>query len=329
MIQPTSPLKYGGNPIRSVASLSRALGIPVRDLETLAANANKLYRPAKLIVKADGTTRQPYDALKPLKEVHRQIQKRLFEKVVFPPYLTGSLKGRDANRNAALHAGAATLVTEDIKNFFPSITAEVVHAVWRGFFRFGPEVAGLLTQLSIKDGALPQGAITSSYLANLAFWDQEDSLDAYFRSRNISYSRYVDDVTISSKGQLSNNELATYIGKIYGLMASKKLRPKRNKQEIYRGSGPMVATRLVVNKQPALPKLKRQAIRAAVFELEQLAKDPETYIACKKRIPSVMGRVGHLARLHPKEGIALKKRLSSLRSLLAEGVLEHTSPTAP
>jgi len=175
MIQPTSPLKYGGNPIRSVASLSRALGIPVRDLETLAANANKLYRPAKLIVKADGTTRQPYDALKPLKEVHRQIQKRLFEKVVFPPYLTGSLKGRDANRNAALHAGAATLVTEDIKNFFPSITAEVVHAVWRGFFRFGPEVAGLLTQLSIKDG---------------------DSLDAYFRSRNISYSRYVDDVTI-------------------------------------------------------------------------------------------------------------------------------------
>jgi len=142
---------------------------------------------------------------------------------------------------------------------------------------------------------------------------------------HISYSRYVDDVTISSRDRLSNSELAAYIGKVYGLMASKKLRPKRNKQEIYRGSGPMVATKLVVNTRPALPAPQRQAIRAAVFELEQLAKDTETRGACKARIASVMGRVGHLTQLHPKEGFALKKRLAALRVMLTDSIQDQAS----
>lgn len=41
---------------------------------------------------------------------------------------------------------------------------------------FSDDVAEILTMLTTKDGGLPQGAVTSSFLANLVFWDYEPSL---------------------------------------------------------------------------------------------------------------------------------------------------------
>lgn len=239
--------RYLCSPIRSKASLSRALGVPITVLEQLALVANQKYRLAQPIPKPDGTFRQPFDALPPLKDIHRRLKLRVFEKVWFPDYLTGSLKGRDAVKNAALHAGAAIVISEDIKDFYPSISTSVVQSIWVGFFRFSPDVAELLAVLCTKDGALPQGAIPSSYLANLAFWDQEWKLYERFREKGIAYSRYVDDVTLSSKIPLANEDLTQCIASVYGLMNSKGLRPKRKKQEIHRGHASMIATKLVVN----------------------------------------------------------------------------------
>lgn len=306
--------KYAFNPVRSLASLSRSLGLSVVELQRIAHAADNLYRNAKPIIKADGSSRQAFDALPSLKNIHRRIQKQFFHRVVFPDYLTGSLKGRDARRNAVLHAGAATVVTEDIKNFFPSTGAPVVYSIWEGFFGFGPEVSKLLTRLTIKDGALPQGAITSSYLANLAFWDREWRLYENLRDRGIAYSRYVDDVTMSSKEQLNNKKIGCCIAEVYGLMTSKGFKAKRSKHDIRRGNGPMLATKLMINARPALMTAERQNIRAAVHQLEILSRNSTDPVNLKSEINRVSGRVGRLFSLHPKEGVALRARLASLRA---------------
>jgi len=310
--QPRYPL----SPIRSLTSLGRSLGVSVAELQRIGAAASGLYRKAKPIVKADGNIRQPFDALPTLKRIHRRIQTQFFDRVVFPDYLTGSLKGRDSRRNAALHVGATIVLTEDIKDFFPSTDSKVVNSIWASFFRFAPEVADLLTTLTVKEGALPQGAITSSYLANLAFWDREWQLYEDLRDRNISYSRYVDDVTLSSQRSLCREELSHCIAGVYGLMASKGFKAKRAKQEIRRSNGPMLTTKLMVNRRAALMIRDRQAIRAAVHQLEVRSQSITDLTAFRAELNSVAGRVGRLVQLHPTEGSALKIRLNALRKSL-------------
>lgn len=309
-----SQLKYPHRPIATLATLSIALRMPVADLQGLADRAEKLYRNAKPIPKSDGTFRQPVDALEPLKSLHRRIKSSFFAHVVFPDYLTGSIKGRDATRNANLHAGQAIVVCEDIEKFFPSTTIALVNEIWSGFFGFAPEVASLLARLTTKNGRLPEGAITSSYLANLVFWKHESVLQESLKAQGIVYSRYVDDITFSAARRLLASEITGTIAKIYGMLSSLGYRAKRQKHQIMRGHDRMIVTKLVINERTALTADERQAIRAAVFQLEcEVDRDGFT-AELAVRCNSVAGRVGRLRRLHPSEGAALKTRLRKLRN---------------
>lgn len=315
MVQLDLPPSYRYEPIRSIPALSRALGYPVAALNRLALRADSLYRLAKPIAKADGSIRQPFDALEPLKSVHRSLKLRILRRVVFPDYLTGSVQGKDARRNADLHAGAAIVVCEDIASFFPSTTEDVVYDIWSGFFGFGPEVAQLLTALTVKDGVLPQGSIPASYLANLAFWRTEHGLYERLASKGIRYSRFVDDVTISCAKPLDRVEVSAAISGIYGLMANRGYTPKRSKQEITRGNQAMRVTKLVVNRRAALAPRERSAIRAGVKHLEvKLVEGDLTVEELHAAANSMAGRVGRLLQLHRSEGAALMARVAAVRA---------------
>lgn len=296
--------------------MSRALDIPPETLLKLADSASLRYRLAKAIVKPDGSIRQPFDAHPPLKNIHARLKTRILTKVVFPPYLTGSLKGQDYRANAALHAGAKIVICEDIEGFFPATSAERIHDVWRHFLGFSEEVADILTKLTTKDNFLPQGAITSSYLANLAFWREEPMLQAEFSEIGVVYSRYVDDITISSKAFLSDKQQTKAIAKIYGMLKKVGYRAKRRKHEVFTDKRQMFTTKLMMNKRPALRPKERGNIRTAVHQLEERVSKGERGPEIALELNKVSGRVGRLAVFHPTEGIALKSRVRQVRVML-------------
>src|SRR3954454_20020679 len=161
-------LSYKAKPIRCLASLAQAFRTNESRLVSLARRANQLYRIAIEVPKDDGSVRYTYNAQKPLKDIHRLIKLEILDRVSFPPYLTGSIKGRDYKTNAALHSDAKIVISEDISAFFPATTPAIIFDVWHHFFGFSQEVATCLTQLTTRDGESPQGAITSPQLANLA-----------------------------------------------------------------------------------------------------------------------------------------------------------------
>lgn len=323
MTQP--PPRY---PLRAIVRLDKlalVLGVSLDLLLAVSKDASSRYRLAKLIVKPDGSTRQPLDAKVPLKGIQRRIKERILEKVVFPDYLTGSLKGRDARANARLHIGAAIVLSEDIANFFPSTKDTLVFKIWRHFFGFAPEVAEILTSLTTKDGELPQGACTSSYLANLAFWREEHRLYEVFRAQGIAYSRYVDDVSVSSKRRLSNEELSACIKSVYGMMGRSGFRPRRKKQEIQRANSPMLVTKLLANRRPAISVKERQAIRASLYQLEQSVAG-RAGDDLRSKLESIAGRVNRLCQMHPVEGERLKARVRVLRGQIGMGASEVCGP---
>ena len=278
--------KYELNPIRDILSLALALGIPKELLLKTASRADCLYRKAKPIVKFDGSIRQPFDALSPLKSIQRRIKDRILKRVEFPEYLTGSLSGRDYRTNAALHAGSKIVICEDVEGFFPSTNRERILDIWLNFFRFSEEVAVLLTNLTTMDGALPQGAITSSYLANLAFWNHEPRLHDKLARMSVVYSRYVDDISMSSKQFLSKVEQTEFIAQVYGMLKKHGYKAKRRKHETFTSGKAMFTTKLIMNRKPALQSKERQNIRAAVHALEQRIALGESGLEIKNRIKS-------------------------------------------
>ena len=303
---------YSHEPISSLSALSRALRINEAELLQLAAHASALYRAVKPKV---GSDRKTFDARGNLKAAHRSLQRAVLMRVVYPDYLHGSIKGRDYVTNARLHTGKQILICEDVKKFFPSVNEASVYDIWSGFFRFAPPVARLLTQLTLKDGALPQGGIPSSYLANLVLWRHEPALHAKFEAMGITYSRYVDDIALSASRHLSKAEQKQAIGDVYGMLRRQGLTAGRGKHEIYTATKPMVATKLIVNRKPAQTKARRSAIRSAVFQLERAVAGNDgqqlTTMADK-----ASQRVGQLGRFHPVEAAKLRTRVASVRELL-------------
>lgn len=310
--KPSYPFK----PITRVGTLARALSLEEAVLFSVAERANRSYRS---VPPKPGSTRQTFDALGHLKEIHRRIKIRLFEKVVFPDYLQGSLKGCDYVTNASLHANKKILICEDIQSFFPSVTVERVEDVWRGFFGFSPEVARLLTALTTKDGALPQGAIPSSYLANLVLWRDEPLLHAKLAVQGITYSRYVDDMVMSSATSLTKDEQTKVIAQVYGMLRKNGLSAKRKKHDVFTASEQMIATKLIVNKKPSLSQKKRSQVRAQVRQLEVAHAAGEDVDSILQLANKAAQRVGQLGRFHPTQAAQLKSRIRFVRDSLPSG----------
>lgn len=313
-------LSHNCRPIYRSAALAKALKIDLIELKKLACNASNLYRLAKAEEKKDGTIRQTYDANEPLKSLHRKIKRELLDQVNFPPYLTGSIKGRDYKTNAEIHVSSIINISEDVSSFFPSTTKEIVFDIWQNFFGFGEKVAKYLTALTTLDGKLPQGAVTSPQIANLAFWRDESTLQAYFKTNGITYSRFVDDIAISSKSFLEANQKTEVISKIYGMMVKKGYRPKREKHVITTARSRMTVTKLSVNGKPGLSKKERSKIRASVHKQEIALQNEQSHNNIATSLPKVAGKVAMLGRFHEGQAILLKGRILKIAQSIPEAI---------
>ncbi|WPG36220.1 reverse transcriptase family protein [Variovorax sp. EBFNA2] len=304
---------YPFDPIWTSEKLAKALRTELAELEAVAAVADRSYRPVQI---EPGSTREVFSAKPRLKAIQRRIKEVILQRVGFPEYLTGSVKGRDYITNAKLHAGARILICEDVSKFFPSVTAERVHDIWRHFFGFGDEVARLLTKLTTKAGTLPQGASTSSYLANLVLWRDEPHLQAKLAEHGLTYSRYVDDMAMSSNLYITPAEQERIIADVYGVLRRNGLSAKRKKHEISSSSQRMIVTKVIVNVKPSWSKARRSAVRTQVYELEKRVASGGDGTDLRKFADRTSNLVGQLGRFHAREAGLLRARVRNARETI-------------
>ncbi|UIN21978.1 reverse transcriptase family protein [Herbaspirillum frisingense] len=304
---------YRYAPILSIQALCRALGCNEPFLRSLAERASGMYIGPKPMQKKSGGIRFVYDTKHPLKDVLKKVNRVFFKKTHYPTYLTGSLDGRDYSTNAGIHAGATGAITEDISQFFPSITADMVYEIWTKLFRFGHEPAMLLTALTTKDGVVFQGTPTGSYIANLVFWSTEHIVVEKLQSLNIRYSRYVDDVTLSKASTLSLDEKTWAISQIYSMIGAQGFKPKREKHGILSGKGAIKIMGLNANAKVSLPRKERSLIRAKVHALEKRFESGEIDFSFRTELNKVSGVVGKMSRFHKHEASQLRGRINVIR----------------
>lgn len=148
--------------------------------------------------KKNGKTRPIVPSLTLLKEVQKSINERIFSKVTFPHYLTGSIKKRSGVINGKIHAGNKYYLQTDLSSFYSFVTSKMVYDALKQL-GFSKDVNRAITRLCTYKGHLGQGPNTSPFLANLVGLVLDKPLLNFCANNNLIYSRYVDDITISSK----------------------------------------------------------------------------------------------------------------------------------
>jgi hypothetical protein len=296
---------YSRGPIKDLAKLAEVLDLSTESLLQAAKSAERSYSfvPQR---KKDGSLRETWNARPLLKSIQQRIKTRILAQAWYPLYLQGGIRDRknprDYAQNAAIHAGQKSIINEDIADFYPSVRSSQVFAIWREFFRFGEDVSETLTSLTTRKGVLPQGAKTSSYLANLAFWRTEPEFVRHVHSLGYRYSRLADDVTISSPNVMTNEEKSAVMSRLYTFMKREGFRPKYRKHTIHGAHQRMLVNNLVVNVRAALPIEERKRIRRIVY-LSSRASVSDVPMA------HVKGKLGKLSRFHPAAACNLAKKL--------------------
>lgn len=221
---------------------------------------------------------------------------------------------RGCKQHAAIHCGKKILIAEDIADFFPSTTTKVTRNIWQYLFNYTSEVANLLTRLTTYQGCLPQGWKTSGYLANLAFWDKEPSLVQVLEENGFAYSRFMDDVTVSSRSRITNLQKTSVISKVYKMLYSKGYAPKRKKHEIFTRNRAMSVTGITVNSnKPTMHQKQQDKIRAMVHKLELAFSGKRSSPDYEKSWNNVSGHVSHLSRFNKNRGMKYRERLRAIK----------------
>lgn len=133
-----------------------------------------------------------------LKDIQKRINVYLVENIPMPKYAFGGIKRKDNIRNARYHKGQKYVFQTDLKDFFPFVTNKMAYEMYlrNGFSH---DVASLLTKLTTYKGHLPQGAPTSTTIANLVFVPTGTELQAIAEREGLRFTTFVDDVTMSSQ----------------------------------------------------------------------------------------------------------------------------------
>ena len=164
------------------------------------------------IPRRNGRQRRIEAPLPTLKYIQRLIHESLTVVYGAHPAVHGFLSGRSIVTNARSHVGSRYVLNIDLADFFPSITRKRIYGrLVSEPYTFNPKVANLIAALSTNVySRLPQGSPSSPILANMVAAELDADLAKLCGSLGCWYTRYADDITIStSRGELSP-KLARY-----------------------------------------------------------------------------------------------------------------------
>lgn len=184
--------------IKSIPDLSRLLGIGEGVLWRLAKNVDRHYRcwdePKK---NKPGEVRKISAPVGELKRTQKALHKLLASKCDLGSFSHYGRKGCSNITNAMVHAGEKIVFTCDLRDFFPSVRPERVVKSLIAEQGCSKDVAVLIAKLVTYKFQLPQGAATSTDIANIITMRLQRRLGCLARQWGLKFSILGDDITFS------------------------------------------------------------------------------------------------------------------------------------
>lgn len=243
------------------------------------------------IPKKNGQSRAICAPIPRLKALQRRLLLLLTEAYTPSAAVYGFQTGRNIVGNANRHVRRRFVLNLDLEDFFPSINFGRVRGLLLAKpYECAEEVATVIAQICCYENALPQGAPTSPIVSNMICGRLDFQLARLARKYNCRYTRYADDITISSSAGTFPSSLATIVvvdgnekailsNALTKTIASNGFTINNSKTRMQRQNQRQVVTGLVTNKKTNLPREYIRNVRAMLrrWDREGLAKCQEDF----------------------------------------------------
>ena len=207
-------------------------------------------------------------------------------------------KHRGLTDLAAPHVGHDTLIHMDIRDFFSSITEQMVFEILMEETGYPKAVAGFLSHLCCYKNYLPQGACTSPALSNLCFKKCDEQIAMMARQHKLTYTRYSDDIYLSGNDVQSDEVIA----EVKAIVQAHGFQLNKAKTKVLGPHQAQKVTAIVVNEKMQVSRAYRRQLRQELHYLKcygpdaKHARSADSYLSYLNRL---LGQIGFVLYVDP------------------------------
>jgi hypothetical protein len=252
-----------------------------------------------------------------LKSIQRRILHGILDQI--PPHdaTHGFRKQRSILSYALPHVGRRVVLRFDLRDFFASISAARVLAIFRaaGYpTEIARQLTGLCTtrtpdqipvsELRWRSRHLPQGAPTSPALANLAAFGLDVRLHALAKKLGATYTRYADDLAFSGDQRLEH--AARRLQVLAAVIAAEEgFELHLRKSRFMRQGVRQQLAGIVINSRPNLAREAYDALKAILHNCARHGPDGQNRAGHADFRRHLFGRIEYLKMLNPSRAAKL------------------------
>lgn len=192
----------------SLGDISSFLGFAPQHIFYLVENPDKFYTTIQIPKNTNPLSYRTLDIpYSELKGVQRAINRKILQNYTLSDSAFSYVSGKSIYDAANKFCGGKAVLKMDIKDFFPSITGQRVVGLYRAL-GFADNVAYILSQLSLRNDCIAQGAPTSPTISNLIMRRFDRQMNKLATSWEMGYLRYSDDVFFYKDKNFNHPKLA-------------------------------------------------------------------------------------------------------------------------
>ncbi len=226
---------------------------------------NERFYKKFYIKKKNGTQREILCPSKEMKAFQAWILRNILEKLNVSDYATGFIKNKNISDNVKPHLENRFFLRLDIDNFFPSIEYQKVYKIFNSI-GYNSLISHIFSRISTCYDKLPQGAVTSPYLANIVCLRLDNRISGYVGKFDVVYTRYADDFIFSSLIDTKLTRIRKFVTRIINEEGF-EINPTKTH---FMGPGVQrKITGLIItdNNKSSIGKKKKKIIRAKIHKL--------------------------------------------------------------
>lgn len=204
--------------------ISTDLSIDSNFINTIAINSNRYYSKYN-IKKHNGTDRKIYNPSPELKTLQYWLVYNVFNKCLISEFASAYSPGCSISKNAEKHKTSDHILHVDIKKFFESINKKHLHDLLirnNSKLFLNDKDFELIYNICLYNNHLVTGSVCSPRISNCILYEFDMNLaNQLSQLGNFIYTRYADDIIISSKNYINKdilnivqNNLANYNFKV-------------------------------------------------------------------------------------------------------------------
>lgn len=233
-------------------------------LESIVTNIDLKHYKVYHIPKRKGGLRTIEQPTMELKAAQAWILRNILDNLHPSGNATAYRKETPLTANLEPHKFNRYFLCMDIEDFFPSIGFSSVYNVFT-VIGYDKLVAWFLARICTRRGHLPQGGVTSPMLSNITCIRLDKRISGLCSKRNLVYTRYADDITISTNHP---SALKAIIPTMIKILNSEGFQQNQSKMKLLGPNNGCTITGLTKNSTTptyGIGVRKKRAMRAKMF----------------------------------------------------------------